>query len=130
MKRLFRNRPGIQIGAQTAGAQGFGARYHLAWSYQAPPLNGAQHWAWETFDLPRDTAIGAATANVRQSYNVTEPGVLYAREGIVIGGLADPGSAAGQYALQPLLDSNVAAGMGLAAPANGYPNYNLPTGGA
>jgi hypothetical protein len=136
-KRFTRGKRGHarhEIGA--AGANGFGAPYHMAWEYRPLPGAGANQWAWETLALPMYTPIGAGTRNRRQQ--MTRGGVMVAVQGVVLTDLAGApvgGTLTGQFTTQPLLDVTQAEAGGIqtpayTAPANQFEFPSQAMGGA
>jgi hypothetical protein len=129
MNRLPHNLPTIAIGVPGVNPTTFGAPFRFQWTYRPLPGAGANQWAWETEALPVTTPGGAGSPNVRQGMMVTQPGVGYAYQGAVAYGVGDPGSVAGQWAFQPLMDADRAAQLGIASPA-AFPSFAIPSGGA
>jgi hypothetical protein len=122
--------PRHEIGANTAGGNGFGAPYKQAWEYRPLPGAGAQQWAWTTLALPRYTPIGWGVRNKRQLAATASCPVMVAFQGATISpvqGSPVMGQQTGQFVTQPLLDVTIAEQNGLAIAPQAPGAYEFPS---
>ena len=85
-----------------AGAQGFGAPWHLVFTYRPLPEAGAMQYSYDTLALPKYSPIGNGPGNAREF--VTIGSCVQPLHGVHLNAIGGPGILTGQFIGQPLHD--------------------------
>lgn len=106
MKRAPTHRSKTAI--PVAGASGFGAPYHQAFSFHPLPEAGAMQYSYDTLCLPKYSPIGNGPGNMREFQTIGSS--MQALQGVHLTAIGSPGVLTGQFVSQPLQDVTTAGG--------------------
>lgn len=113
----------LHYGLDASQHNGIGVPWHAAYGYRSLPGSGANQWAWLTELLPTYPPAGLGIPNGAKDPAEPNDIILYGGQivgtpsgpvlnvvqGAVLYLLGDPGTAAGQFSMQPLTDSSPAS---------------------
>ena len=83
-----------------AGAQGFGAPFHLVYTFHALPEAGAMQFSYDTLCLPRYSPIGNGPGNLLEFQTIGSS--MQPLHGVHLTAIGSPGVLTGQFVAQPL----------------------------
>lgn len=91
-----------QQDTRLAGANGFGAPFHIVFSFHPLPEAGAMSYSYDTLCLPKYSPIGNGPG-VRADF-LSPPGPLQPLQGTNLSAIGAPGVMTGGFYAQPLVD--------------------------
>lgn len=119
----------IKVGLGRRSDVRFGGPAAIGFVFRGPidVGQGANPWAFSTLQLPMYTPIGGGVPNKRNFATIASSGVMWAKQGMTLTTLGNPGNITGSFVSQPLVNVD-APKTAFDMPAFAAGSFLIPTG--